>query len=206
MIFESLEPNAVLRASNLPTRYRSNFLTAAGFDISTESVSNLTLALKPPSSQGSSLAHPAVPMSIPLPRRGKPSPSSKSAKKALWTFSSPSTPTIDPDTLLTTSDLEKRAECEPLNGAPRRRKRACKNCTCGLAELEAEEMKNSRVVMLNVVDGGATGPREASDRSRLLAAAAAAPKATSSCGSCYLGDAFRCASCPYLGEAHCFSR
>lgn len=78
---------------------------------------------------------------------------------------------IDSDELLDESDLIKpdpsslKATCGETGG----KKKACKNCTCGLAEeLEQDSKKD-------------------------------APVQKSSCGNCYLGDAFRCASCPYLG-------
>ncbi|XP_062592971.1 anamorsin homolog isoform X1 [Saccostrea cucullata] len=78
---------------------------------------------------------------------------------------------VDDDALLDEDDLKKpdpstlRATC----GDGPKKKKACKNCTCGLSEeLEAEAKSKKKT-------------------------------ATSACGSCYLGDAFRCASCPYLG-------
>jgi anamorsin len=61
----------------------------------------------------------------------------------------------------------------PINapcGEVSARKRACKNCSCGFAEELEAE------------------------------SAASAPPNKSACGSCYKGDAFRCASCPFLGK------
>jgi len=53
-------------------------------------------------------------------------------------------------------------------------RKPCKNCTCGRAEKWNQEQENDNI------------KKDAKEM-------------TSACGSCHLGDAFRCASCPYLG-------
>lgn len=152
---------------------------------------------------------PAAPTSTPtltkpltngaLPLKRKVDPARQASKKAVWALSSSSTPTIDAEALLTDADRARPVPtCEPvLPGAPRRKK-ACKGCTCGLAELEAEEIPTGKVVLLDS-DGAVEVGSGDVEKQRLLAAAKAAPKATSSCGSCFLGDAFRCEGCPYMG-------
>ncbi|XP_065914457.1 anamorsin homolog [Dysidea avara] len=98
---------------------------------------------------------------------------------AIWTLSANDVldddiETLDPDSLLSEEDLIKpdpaslQRDCGSSKSGKRR---ACKNCTCGLAE---------------ELDGGT--PSTSSSK-----------PASSACGNCYLGDAFRCASCPYLG-------
>ncbi|KAJ7550778.1 hypothetical protein O6H91_07G117900 [Diphasiastrum complanatum] len=80
---------------------------------------------------------------------------------------------VDEDALLAEEDLERPElqlavdDCEVGNSG----RKACKNCTCGRAELEENGKLTSE--QLN-------NPQSA-------------------CGNCGLGDAFRCNSCPYRG-------
>ncbi|KAI0466383.1 cytokine-induced anti-apoptosis inhibitor 1, Fe-S biogenesis-domain-containing protein [Xylaria cf. heliscus] len=103
---------------------------------------------------------------------------------------------IDEDTLLTDADIKMTiqppAECIPKIG---KRRRACKDCTCGLAaKLEAEDRKRRAKADadLSVLKLGADDLDD-------LELDFTVKGKVGSCGSCSLGDAFRCVDCPYLG-------
>jgi hypothetical protein len=98
---------------------------------------------------------------------------------------------VDENSLVSSSVLGRPivipAACATTAGGKKRRK-ACKDCTCGLKELEQQELEQQQqqqsVVTLNLdeeIDFTVPG------------------KPVGSCGSCALGDAFRCDGCPYLG-------
>lgn len=98
------------------------------------------------------------------------------AQQASWTLDpdNDDEELMDEDDLLTEEDKQRPAvvatdDCEVGAG-----KKACKNCTCGRADAEAAVQK---------VD--------------LSADMLENPQ--SACGSCGLGDAFRCSTCPYRG-------
>jgi len=84
---------------------------------------------------------------------------------------------IDEDELLDEQDRAsrpntKRDDCEVVG----KTKKACKNCTCGRAEAEAAP--SQKKLTLDMLEN---------------------PGVNSGCGSCGLGDAFRCGGCPYRG-------
>ena len=80
---------------------------------------------------------------------------------------------INDDELLDEEDRRKPDPSSLRVCATTKKRKACANCTCGLAdEIEQEKLAEIRENTQN---------------------------AKSSCGSCHLGDAFRCASCPYSG-------
>ncbi|KNE56502.1 hypothetical protein AMAG_02304 [Allomyces macrogynus ATCC 38327] len=142
----------------------------------------------------------ALPLSF---RKKKPAAATTTStpakdKKALWTTSA-SAPAqngndddlVDDDMLLddedrakpTLAQLSKPSNCET-------RRKACKNCSCGRAEMEEQEEAAARAAPTKVT----LDVTEDHPITNVVP-----PTVKSSCGNCYLGDAFRCASCPYLG-------
>lgn len=127
---------------------------------------------------------------------------------------------IDENTLLDESDILRPVKV-PKECAPKaKRRRACKDCTCGLAaKLEAEdrakrEKADAALAALkpnppatNGFSNGTNGTtaKKNGNNDAMLAADDLAeldftvPGKVGSCGNCALGDAFRCEGCPYIG-------
>ncbi|KAF5209100.1 putative Fe-S cluster assembly protein DRE2 [Clavispora lusitaniae] len=102
-------------------------------------------------------------------------------------------------------------KCELPNG--KKRKKACKDCTCGLKELEEQEeqaTRNLQDTLLGKMAQSATLEaikiEERLKKSQVQFSAQDLTEIdftvegkTGGCSSCALGDAFRCDGCPYLG-------
>lgn len=87
---------------------------------------------------------------------------------------------VDEDELLERDGLPTK-KCPPMNGAELASaksagRKPCKDCSCGLASVNDDGDGPSAKKEVNAKD---------MDKSN--------------CGNCSLGDAFRCAGCPYLG-------
>jgi len=100
---------------------------------------------------------------------------------------------IDEDELMADEDLQRPikipSECKPKA----KRRRACKDCTCGLAaRLEAEDKAKRQ----KADDDLNTMKLKADD---LAEVDFTVQGKVGSCGNCSLGDAFRCDGCPYIG-------
>ncbi|SCV06165.1 LANO_0H23530g1_1 [Lachancea nothofagi CBS 11611] len=76
-----------------------------------------------------------------------------------------------------------------------RRRKACKDCTCGLKEQEEQEVDATRAAQDKALGKEVKfGEEELSEIDFTIQG-----KQVGGCGSCSLGDAFRCSGCPYLG-------
>ncbi|CAH1780159.1 unnamed protein product [Owenia fusiformis] len=169
---EAMEANSADKTSSI--------LTMSGFiDISKEEKSNVKrfTAAKPSYEVGTSTQ---LKLSFAVkPKTQDPAPKVDTNVAKVWSLSAndmldDDIDIMDSDELLDEDDLKKpdpESLKAPACGPNSASKKACKNCSCGFAD------------ELNGTSGQAKKSTEQA----------------SACGSCYLGDAFRCSSCPYLG-------
>lgn len=83
---------------------------------------------------------------------------------------------VDESSLLSEADLAKPVNTDDCEVGST--KKACKNCSCGRADAEKEGDAPKAKLTIDMIEN---------------------PAVNSSCGSCALGDAFRCGGCPYRG-------
>ncbi|RLV90928.1 Fe-S cluster assembly protein DRE2 [Spathaspora sp. JA1] len=125
----------------------------------------------------------------------------------------------DNDDLIDENDLIKDINTDGLiipkkcvlpNG--KKRRKACKDCTCGLKELEEQEESNQRslqdTILGKMAQSASIEAMKIEERIKakiqfreedLSEIDFTVQGKTGGCGSCALGDAFRCDGCPYLG-------
>ncbi|KAG2220871.1 hypothetical protein INT45_004039 [Circinella minor] len=132
-------------------------------------------------------------------RKKKTAETPAATKKSVWTVSgnddNGEDELEDEDALLDDDDLVKPSkeslarpdDCEMVDG----RRKACKNCTCGRAGMDVED-ESDNVVSLDLMEDDDNTSDDVVDVDPT-------PKEVGGCGSCALGDAFRCSTCPYLG-------
>lgn len=181
-------------------------LESAGYAKGAAQASSDVLAYTSPATAAADAisSAPSVPLTRSLPLRRN-----KAAKSAIWALDSPMME--DGGRSLLTPEDRARPECiyPSEEGKPVKRRRACKDCTCGLAELEKEEEERAASAVKEAqkayfLEGDDDIPDHIKNATIGVEGVwpeerRAEAKKTSSCSSCYLGDAFRCASCPYLG-------
>ena len=167
LIIRSIVPGGIIR------RQDGSFGTSEP-----ERTECILAGLQPTSSGAMAVPSASSTVAVPLKRRPKPVPAAVPAPAE----DSDNESLIDEESLLPSSlvsaPITVPAACLPLT----KRRRACKDCTCGLAEKLAAE-DNARILPPIDLETDFTSPNGK----------------PGSCGNCALGDAFRCAGCPYIG-------
>ncbi|CAK7271660.1 electron carrier [Sporothrix epigloea] len=102
---------------------------------------------------------------------------------------------IDEDSLLTAEERSRPPQQPPAcNVDGQKRRKPCKDCTCGLSERLEEEDRDRR----NKADSNLSNAFKL-NTDDLNELDFTVKGKTGSCNSCSLGDAFRCSTCPYIG-------
>lgn len=218
LIFNTLKPRGVFQGCLCPESKMDGIL--AGFLVSdtkwTRPDSNLAVSLRRREKSSTKklptfkkLASPALTDTSDLGE--EESDSSVKIRESKLTFFDydENDETLDEDELMK-DELDQPiivpAQCRPTDG--KRRKKACKDCTCGLKEVEEEEENGQRKVQNSLLSKMARSANDEAQaienrikftQSDLTEVDFTIEGKKGGCGSCSLGDAFRCDGCPYLG-------